>query len=62
MDLALSLGPHAFFIVASYALVGGVVVILVGWIIADHRRQIRTLRALEASGITRRSAPGKDTP
>jgi len=49
------LGPYASFIVTSYALVAAVVVILIGWIALDYRRQRERLRELEASGITRRS-------
>lgn len=57
----MSLGPYASFIVASYALVALVVVVLIVWITLDYRCQTQTLRDLEASGITRRSAqqPGK---
>jgi heme exporter protein D len=50
-----SLGPHASFIVTSYALVAAIVLILIGWIAFDYRRQKERLRELEASGITRRS-------
>ena len=49
------LGPYASFIVTSYTLVAAVVVILIGWIALDYRRQRERLRELEASGITRRS-------
>ncbi|HAO41556.1 MAG: heme exporter protein D [Afipia broomeae] len=61
MSLLTSLGPYASFIVTSYALVAFVVVALIVWIALDFRRQTQTLRKLEASGITRRSAqpPGK---
>lgn len=61
MSLLTSLGPYAAFIVTSYALVAFVVVALIVWIALDFRRQTQTLRQLEASGITRRSAqtPGK---
>jgi heme exporter protein D len=51
----MALGPYATFIVASYALVAAVVVVLIVWIALDHRRQTQHLRALEASGIVRRS-------
>lgn len=51
----MSLGPYASFIVASYVLVAAVVLILIGWIAADYRRQKQSLRALEASGVGRRS-------
>ena len=52
----MDLGPHAPFIVVAYAVVFAIVVLLVAWIASDYRRQLRTLRALEAEGITRRSA------
>ena len=54
----MDLGPHALFIVASY--LGMVVVLagLIGWLIADGRRQQRALTDLEARGITRRSRAG----
>jgi heme exporter protein D len=51
----MSLGPHASFIVTSYALVAAMVLILIGWIAIDYRLQKERLRKLEASGITRRS-------
>jgi heme exporter protein D len=49
------LGPHASFIVTAYALVAAVLVILIGWIAIDYRNQTRRLRALEESGVVRRS-------
>jgi heme exporter protein D len=51
----MALGPYAAFIVTSYALVTAVVLILIGWIAVDYRRQQARLRELEASGVTRRS-------
>jgi heme exporter protein D len=54
----MSLGPYASFIVTSYVLVTAVVLILVGWITIDYRRQKQRLRALEAGGIVRRSGRG----
>ncbi|CAN7749315.1 heme exporter protein CcmD [Bradyrhizobium sp. LjRoot220] len=51
----MALGPHATFIVTSYALVAAVVAILIAWIAIDFRRQKARLRELEASGIVRRS-------
>jgi heme exporter protein D len=50
-----SLGPYASFIVTSYALVAAIVLMLIGWIAIDYRRQKERLRDLETSGITRRS-------
>jgi heme exporter protein D len=54
----MSLGPYASFIVTSYLLVAVVVLILIGWIAIDYRRQKARLRTLEASGIGRRSGRG----
>ena len=52
---AMSLGPNAPFILTSYAVAAAVVLILIGWIALDYRRQKARLRELEASGIVRRS-------
>jgi heme exporter protein D len=52
------LGPYASFIVTAYALVTVVVLILIGWIAIDYRRQKMRLRELEASGVVRRSGRG----
>jgi heme exporter protein D len=54
----MSLGPHASFIVTSYALATAVVLILIAWVAIDYRRQKARLRELEASGVTRRSGRG----
>lgn len=51
----MTLGPYASFIVTSYVLVAAVVLILIGWVALDYRRQTARLRALEASGAIRRS-------
>lgn len=51
----IDLGPHASFIVASYAAMAAVLVALVAWLIFDGRRQASMLADLEARGITRRS-------
>lgn len=55
-----SLGPHAGFILASYAAVA----IVLGWltlaILLDHRAQKRALAALEQRGAGRR--PGSVAP
>lgn len=55
---AMSLGPHASFVVTSYVLAAAVVLILIVWIAIDYRRQKARLRELEASGVTRRSGRG----
>jgi heme exporter protein D len=52
----MNLGPYAGFIVAAYGVALLVVAALIGWIVADHRAQLRTLDDLEARGIARRSA------
>jgi heme exporter protein D len=54
----MNLGPHASFIIASYAVVIVVVAALIGWIAADYAAQRRVLRDLEQRGVTRRSARG----
>jgi len=51
----MSLGPYAAFIVSAYSLVALVLAILIGWIAIDYRNQTRRLRALEESGVVRRS-------
>jgi heme exporter protein D len=57
MDHVMDLGPHAAFIIIAYAVVCAIVMLLVVWVISDYRHQLRTLRQLEADGVTRRSAP-----
>ncbi|MBN9277034.1 MAG: heme exporter protein CcmD [Hyphomicrobium sp.] len=54
----MDLGPHAAFIIASYAIVAAVMITLVAWLIFDGRRQQRALDALEARGVRRRSRAG----
>jgi heme exporter protein D len=49
------LGPYATFIVTSYLLTTVVVLMLIGWITIDYRRQKQHLRELEAGGTVRRS-------
>ena len=51
-------GPHASFVVTSYALATAVVLILIVWIVVDFRRQKARLRELEAGGAVRRSGRG----
>ncbi len=51
----MSLGPYASFIVTCYLLVAAVVLFLIVWTVVDYRRQRQRLRALEASGVVRRS-------
>ena len=54
----MSLGPYAPFIVTAYLAAILVVALLIGWIALDYRSQTRRLRALEESGIVRRSGRG----
>ena len=51
----MSLGPYASFIVSAYLLVALVLAVLIGWIAIDYRNQTQRLRALEESGVVRRS-------
>jgi heme exporter protein D len=54
-----SLGPHASFIIAAYAIALLVVAGLILWVELDNRAQRRHLKRLHAQGVTRRSgAPG----
>ena len=55
MNLVTNLGPHAAFIVTAYAAAALVLAALTAWIALDHRAQRRSLAALEARGVTRRS-------
>ena len=54
----MDLGPHAPFIIASYAVVAIVMIGLVTWLIVDGRRQQRILDDLETRGVRRRSRGG----
>ncbi len=56
----MNLGPHADFIVASYAVTIFVVALLIAWIVLDYSQQRRLLGNLEDSGVTRRSRRNKD--
>jgi heme exporter protein D len=54
----MALGPYATFIVAAYLAATLVVALLIGWIALDYRNQSQRLRALEESGVVRRSGRG----
>ena len=54
----MDLGPHAAFIWASYAAVGGTVAGLIIWLIADGRKQVADLNALDRQGVKRRGPAG----
>ena len=58
----MDLGPHATFIVASYAASAFILALLVGWIAAENRALRRTLADFESRGITRRSDDRKVAP
>jgi heme exporter protein D len=59
----MNLGPHADFIVASYAVTVFVVAVLIAWITLDYSAQRRILGDFEERGVTRRSRrTGKDEP
>jgi heme exporter protein D len=51
----MNLGPHADFIVVSYALTAFVVAGLIAWVVLDYSAQRRILGDLEERGVTRRS-------
>ena len=52
----MSLGPHADFIVASYAVTIFVIAALIAWVVLDYSTQRRILGDLEEQrGVTRRS-------
>lgn len=52
----MDLGPHAVYILASYAVAAVVLAALVGWLMFDGRRQQRLIDELEARGVRRRSS------
>ncbi len=56
------LGPHAFFIIASYVLVGVTVLALICWVMVDHLKLQASLRELDAKGARRRSARNNTSP
>jgi heme exporter protein D len=52
----IELGPHAPYIVWSYAGVALLLAILIGYVLWDARRVHARLRALQERGVRRRSA------
>ncbi len=60
----MSLGTHAGFIVAAYAVALAVVLGLLAWVVLDHVRQRRILAELEERGVRRRArnARGAEGP
>lgn len=59
MNLA---APHIGFVLASYGAALGVVLGLILWVVVDGRARQAEIRALEASGIRRRSARPLESP
>jgi heme exporter protein D len=53
--MAMNLGPHAFYIVAAYAVTAVIVGALILGAVRDHRMQLRALAELEGRGVRRRS-------
>jgi len=51
----MSLGPHADFIIAAYAVTLFIVAALIGWVVLDYLAQRRILGDFEGRGMTRRS-------
>ena len=51
----MNLGPHAAFIVTAYSAAALVIGVLIGWVLLDHRAQLRKLADLDALGVSRRS-------
>jgi heme exporter protein D len=51
----MTLGPHADFIIAAYAVAIFVIAALIAWVVLDYSAQQRILGDLEERGITRRS-------
>ncbi|HRN87853.1 heme exporter protein CcmD [Hyphomicrobium sp.] len=59
----MDLGPHAVFIWASYGAFVLILMLLIGWIWIDGRRQARALADADRRGLKRRSAGTvKDAP
>jgi heme exporter protein D len=56
--LVTSLGPYASFIVTAYLAATIVIGALIAWIAIDYRSQTDRLRALDESGVARRSGRG----
>lgn len=56
MNGLLDLGPHAAFIILSYAAVAATVAGLIVWLVIDGRKQSAGLAKLEKRGIRRRAA------
>ena len=55
-------GPHAGFILGSYAVTLVTILALIAWVVVDHRQQRALLADLERRGLTRRSTRSGDQP
>ncbi len=55
----MDLGPHATFIIASYAIFTLVLASLTAWLMYDGARQKRLLEGLQAKGARRRPRSGE---
>jgi heme exporter protein D len=51
----MNLGPHADFIIASYAVTAFIVAALIAWVVLDYSTQRRILGDIDERGVTRRS-------
>ena len=58
--MAITLGPHASFIIAAYIATVVVVIGLIAWIVRDYAAQRRILGDLEERGIKRRSQSARE--
>jgi heme exporter protein D len=56
----MDLGPYAVFIIGAYTVALVIVGAMIAWVLIDHRRQMKILSDLEASGITRRSERARE--
>ena len=52
----MDLGPHAVFIIMSYAAVAATVLALIVWLTIDGNKQAAALATLEKRGVRRRTA------
>jgi heme exporter protein D len=53
--------PHIEFIAAAYAAGLAVIGALVAWVMFDYRLQRRIIAELETKGVSRRSAPVRES-
>ncbi|MBX6328028.1 MAG: heme exporter protein CcmD [Pseudolabrys sp.] len=58
----MTVGAHAEFIVAAYAVTAFIVAMLIAWVVLDYVAQRRTLGSLEEHGVKRRSGRAGGAP